>query len=112
MTKTIRGKTIKIRVSSEEHETLKHICPKPALAEWMRENCLNPTGDMVNDLKVKTVTIVDPELIRALAGIGNNMNQIARRVNDSTFDNSNTIKIISALKQIESELSEVRAKFR
>ena len=112
MTKIIREKTIKIRVSAEEHETLKHICPKSALAEWMRESCLNPTGDMVNDLKVKTVTIVDPELIRALAGIGNNMNQVARRVNDGTFDNSSTVQIISALKYIESELSEIREKFR
>lgn len=112
MAKVIREKIIKIRVSSEEHETLKHICPKVQLAEWMRENCLNPSGDWVSAAKSKNPTPVDPLLIRGLAGIGNNMNQIARRINDGTFDNVSTIEILAALKSIESELSEIRLKFR
>ena len=107
-----REKIIKIRVSAEEHETLKHICPKAQLAEWMRENCLNPTVDFVNASKSKAPAPVAPELIRALAGIGNNMNQIARRVNDCTFDNLSTVQILAALKAIESELAEVRTQFR
>ena len=112
MTKVIREKIIKIRVSAEEHETLKHICPKIQLAEWMRETCLNPTVDLVNGLKSQSGTIADPDLIRGLAGIGNNMNQIARKVNDGTFDNLSTVQIIAALKAIESELAAVRAQFR
>jgi hypothetical protein len=39
-----REKIIKVRVSAEEHETLKWRCPKPQLAEWMREQCLNPAS--------------------------------------------------------------------
>jgi hypothetical protein len=112
MAKTIRDKIIKVRVSAEEHETLKHICPKSELASWMRENCLNPTVDLVNGLKSQSGTIADPELIRGLAGIGNNMNQIARKINDGTFDNLSTIQILAALKNIESELAAVRTQFR
>lgn len=112
MTKVIREKIIKIRVSPEEHETLKHICPKTQLAEWMRESCLNPTVDFVNAAKSKSPAPVAQELIRGLAAIGNNMNQIARKINDGTFDNLSTIQIISALKAIESELAAVRTQFR
>jgi hypothetical protein len=111
MTKVIREKIIKIRVSPEEHETLKHICTKVQLAEWMRETCLNTTVDLVNGLKSQSGTIADPNLIRGLAGIGNNMNQIARKLNDGTFDNLSTVQIIAALKAIESEISRIRIAF-
>ena len=75
-----REKIIKIRVSPEELETLKFNSTKVQLAEWMRETCLNPGQvDLVRDLVQPEP--VDPALLRALAGIGNNMNQIARRIN-------------------------------
>jgi len=106
-----RTKEIKIRLSAEEYETLKHLSTKTALAVWIREHCLNPTTDFVNASKSKAPAPVAPELIRGLAGIGNNMNQIARRVNDGTFDNLSTVQIIAALKAIESEISRIRIAF-
>ena len=108
-----REKIIKIRVSALEHETLKHICPKAQLAEWMREFCLDPTGDWVNAAKVSTTgSIVDPDLLRALSGIGNNLNQVARRVNVGDWSSLQTLEIVGALRQIEEKLAAIRADHR
>ena len=106
-----REKIIKIRVSPEELETLKFNSTKVQLAEWMRETCLNPGQvDLVRDLVQPEP--VDPALLRALAGIGNNMNQIARRINTGEWDSLDVVKIIAALGAIERELSELRALHR
>lgn len=106
-----REKVIKIRVSPEELETLKFNSTKVQLAEWMRETCLNPGQvDLVRDLVQPEP--VDPALLRALAGIGNNMNQIARRINTGEWDSLDVVKIVAALGAIERELSELRALHR
>jgi hypothetical protein len=106
-----REKIIKIRVSPEELETLKFNSTKVQLAEWMRETCLNPGQvDLVRDLVQPEP--VDPALLRALAGIGNNMNQIARRINTGEWDSLDVVKIVAALGAIERELSELRALHR
>lgn len=106
-----REKIIKIRVSPEELETLKFNSTKVQLAEWMRETCLNPGQvDLVRDLVQPEP--VDPALLRALAGIGNNMNQIARRINTGEWDFLDVVKIVAALGAIERELSELRALHR
>ena len=103
-----REKIIKIRVSPEELETLKFNSTKVQLAEWMRETCLNPGQvDLVRDLVQPEP--VDPALLRALAGIGNNMNQIARRINTGEWDSLDVVKIVSALGAVERELAELRA---
>ena len=103
-----REKIIKIRVSPEELETLKFNSTKVQLAEWMRETCLNPGQvDLVRDLAQPEP--VDPALLRALAGIGNNMNQIARRINTGEWDSLDVVQIVAALGAIERELSELRA---
>ena len=106
-----REKIIKIRVSPEELETLKFNSTKVQLAEWMRETCLNPGQvDLVRDLVQPEP--VDPALLRALAGIGNNMNQIARRINTGEWDSLDVVKIVAALGAIERELAELRALHR
>lgn len=102
-----REKIIKIRVSAEEHELLKHISHRSELARWMRETCLNPTGDLVAASR-GTVTKAPPELIRGLAGIGNNLNQIARAVNRQAWGPSDRVQILAALGGIEAELEALR----
>ena len=93
---------------AEEFETLKFNSTKVQLAEWMRDTCLNPgQGDLVRESKGPDP--VDPALLRALAGIGNNMNQIARRINTGEWDSLDVVKIVSALGAVERELAELRA---
>lgn len=106
-----REKIIKVRVSAEELETLKHLQTKAQLAVWMRETCLNyGQGDLVS--QAKGPEPVDPVLLRELAGIGNNLNQIARKVNGKEWGPANTFTIVGALKSIESEIAQLREQFR
>lgn len=116
MSEPKREKIIKVRVSAEELETLKWRCPKHRLAEWMREACLNPDTDWVR--KTKQPDPVDPKLLRQLAGIGNNLNQIARQVNakrkgmDDLFPALDRAEIIAALGGIERALQALREDYR
>ena len=72
-----RLRSIKIRVSDAELERLRELCPKAQLAEWMREQCLG----VVQPQRRTPAPTVDPALLRQLAGMGNNLNQIARKIN-------------------------------
>ena len=99
MTAPKRDKTIKVRVSSDELEALRQRCPKARLAEWMREECLAPEG--ARSRKPRTVPAVDPALLRQLASIGNNLNQIARRVNSGEWAALDRLHVVAALTAIE-----------
>ena len=103
-----REKVIKIRVSAEEFETLKFNSTKIQLAEWMRETCLNPgQGDLVRDLVQPDP--VDPALLRALAGIGNNMNQIAKQLNSKPeFLRQEATELLKSLKSALDEHEKIR----
>lgn len=70
-----RSQSIKIRVTEEEHRELLRRKAGPELAPWMRQVCLG------QPLPKTTVTRSDPALVRQIAIMGNNLNQIARYVN-------------------------------
>ena len=99
MTTPKRDKAIKVRVSSDELETLRQRCPKARLAEWMREQCL--ATESVCSRKPRTALAVDPALLRQLASIGNNINQIARRVNSGEWAALDRLHVVAALTAIE-----------
>ena len=71
-----REKIIKIRVSESEYEELVLRSSKPKLAQWMREFCLDAKVPRANKIPK-----IDPSLLRQIAAIGNNLNQIARHMN-------------------------------
>lgn len=58
------------------------------------------------------VNHADPDLMRSLAGIGNNLNQLARSVNVSNLANEplSRIHILSVLRLIEQKLEVIGAK--
>lgn len=109
MTEPKREKIIKVRVSPEELATLQMHSTRTELARWMRENCLNPgQADLVRDLR-GVAPAADPELLRHLASIGNNLNQIARKVNTAEWGAVDRVQVIGALAGVERELAELRA---
>ena len=98
-----RQREIKIRCTDEEYQALQQRCTKLRLAEWMRETCLGSSAK-----RAPPAPTVAPELLRQLAGMGNNLNQIARVVNA----NSGTVDraaIMGALVSIERQLAAIRA---
>ena len=98
-----RLKAIKIRVSEEELASLRAGCPKAQLAEWMREHCLG-----FSQSRRATTPTVDPVLLRQIAGIGNNLNQIARRVNGGQWSPQDKVSVMAALMAIDAGLERVR----
>lgn len=98
-----REKVIKIRTTESEYQALREKSKKPKLAEWMREHCLDARTPRANK-----VPEVSPALLRQLAGMGNNLNQIARAIHSQAWDPIDRIHIVSALQCIEQELALLR----
>lgn len=94
-----RDKEIKIRLTSDEFEALNARKDQKQLAVWLREVGLNQR-------KRKAIPVVDPALLRKLASIGNNINQIARVANRR--EPIETIKITSALIALTREIEGLR----
>lgn len=100
MTDEKRTKHIKVRVTNNEHERLKALCPKARLAEWVRETCLQETSHQSK----APYPPVEPALLRQLAGIGNNLNQIARKLNSGEWRPRDRLQITALLAAIDREL--------
>lgn len=99
-----RTKEIKIRLTDDEHSALIARATSPKLAEWVRETCLDTRKPAA-----RKIPLVDPQLLRALAGIGNNVNQIARLLNtDPLFTRT---KLYELLITIERDMKEIREEF-
>jgi len=101
----LRTKSIKIRLTEGEHERLLSLCTLPELARWMRETCLGVKGRA--DVPPP---VVDPALLRQLAGIGNNLNQIARVVN-TKGQPIDRVQIVAGLAAVERQLAWLRGEF-
>lgn len=99
-----RLKTIKVRVTETEWASLRATCPKAQLAEWMREHCLG----VVPQLRRTPPATIDPALLRQVAGIGNNLNQIARRINASPLTTLDKVEYLAALAAVARELEGLR----
>lgn len=84
-----------------EYSALKKRSKKPRLAEWMREHCLD-----ASPVKRSSALPVDPALLRQLAGLGNNINQIARGINSHLPVDA--LQIMTVLTAIERELCRLR----
>lgn len=98
-----RTKSVKIRLFESELVELNELKTGNELATWMRETCLNKKSKRRN-----APVSVDPLLLRQLSAIGNNLNQLARLANASGMSAIDSVQVISALNQIQSELEKVR----
>jgi hypothetical protein len=100
-----RTHAIKVRVNSEELAVLHMHRKRTELARWMREVCLaSGQGDMIDDMPPS----VDPALLRQLAGIGNNINQIARALHKKDIAPTDRVQALASLVGIEADLSAIR----
>ena len=72
--KTLRKKSVKIRLSDDEYETLMTKKTRQQLAVFIREKALLSADNV-------RVINVDPALVRAVGKIGNNLNQLTKFTN-------------------------------
>lgn len=76
-----------------------------SLGEWIRARVENGTvANPVARIEVKA----DPEARRQLAAIGNNLNQMARAVNQCGFEPSDAARLLSYLSAMNDELAGIR----
>lgn len=100
MQKQKREKSIKIRVAESELSAMRERCDRPQLADWLRDLALD-------QVKRRPVPQADPALLRQLAAIGNNLNQLARWVN--TTKPASAVECSAALIALGRELEAIRA---
>jgi len=103
--KEVRTKSIKVRFSEEELLQAKANCPRAEFARWLRELSLEPGS--VNDVTqpVKNSEI-DLQFLRQISGIGNNINQIAKSVNNK-YESIDSIDLLQQLNIIERQLQTI-----
>lgn len=106
MTENKREREIKIRVFESEYQQLLENCPKARLAEWMREYCLGE-----KPRRSQKPIKLDPILTRQLAGIGNNLNQLAKAVHQQNWKSIDRVAALTYLIGIERELMQLRKGF-
>lgn len=98
-----REKMLTMRVTEEEHRQLLERCDGKQLAAWMRQTCLGEKPARSGRLPT-----LAPALLRQLAGMGNNLNQIARRINTHEWTGIDRVLVVAALMAIEKELAQLR----
>ena len=103
-----RTKEIKIRMTETEHQRLLERCDRIHLAEWLRQLGL---GEHTS--RKRSVPEVAPELLRQVSGMGNNLNQIARRLNQSdSLTPSERVSLLSILNSLDRQLGELLEQHR
>ena len=103
-----RTKEIKIRMTETEHQRLLERCDRTHLAEWLRQLGL---GEHTS--RKRPVTEVDTYLLRQVSGMGNNLIQIARRLNKSdSLTPSERVSLLSTLNSLDRQLWELLEQHR
>lgn len=105
--KVIRSKSIKLRFSEDELKRVDEKLPHGIVrAVWLRELALNK--EVQPQIPMPKC---DPELIRSINGIGNNLNQIARKVNQILIngkDNFPMVQLTTAISNMTNEMTAIR----
>jgi len=111
---TKRTKKLTVRMTEEEWQSAQRLAEaldRP-LAVAMREWAIGKGDELKLKRKPKKIIhLADPELIREVAKIGNNLNQMARALNlliqKNKFSASEAIAPLSELAAIERDLKEL-----
>ena len=78
-----------------------------SLSDWVRQRVDGSdavqTGLRRHRRRLRTLT-ADPELLRQLAAIGNNINQLARRINGLGLNATDVVNLLAELITIQREL--------
>jgi len=102
-----RTKMLTLWVTEDEHRRLLERCDGKQLAAWMRQTCLDERPSRSGKLPT-----LAPALLRQLAGMGNNLNQIARKINGGPWSGHDRVQAVAALMAIDAGLERLRHSVR
>lgn len=100
---TKRTRFLGVRVTEQEYQQLLERCEGKQLAAWMRQTCLDEKPARAGKLPT-----LAPALLRQLAGMGNNLNQTARKVNSGAWSGHDRVQVVAALMAIDAGLARLR----
>lgn len=102
-----RTKMLTVWVTPDEHQAMLERCNQRQLASWIRDTCLD-----VRKPRARKIPNIDPQLLRALSGIGNNVNQIARSIHRNAMVSPvRSLHALTELAAIERQLKALRQEF-
>lgn len=102
-----RTRFLGVRVTEQEYQQLQERCDGKQLAAWMRQTCLD-----TRPARSSRLPSIDPVLLRQLAGMGNNLNQIARKINGGQWSGTDRVQVVAALMAIDAGLERLRSAVR
>lgn len=110
-----REKELKIRFTDEEFSSIKEKAGDKSVAEFMREYCLDAPNFHVEQQQrlAHKLPKIEPELFRILVNAGNNLNQIARHINQLTVANKpiDYPNILIELTKVSYYLQQIEARY-
>lgn len=99
-----RNRYIQIRLSDDELEEITKRAGQLDKSTWLRQLALGqPIAEQPKPKPKKVIHTADPELIREVNRIGNNINQIAKHLNEG---NQLSNAILIALLNLQTSLDE------
>ena len=122
ITKSVRERTFKVRLSESEYQLLDCNNPYGSIAKLLRQAALEKATKIHNskaedDQKIKPTKVVESSyskteraLILELGRIGNNVNQIAKAINTDIASTGafDKVKLLHLLISIDQQLRELR----
>lgn len=111
----IRNKVIKIRLTDDEFAELNKRKTRPELARWIRETVLEQQSKKSLPIRPKVRPEIPNSLVMLVAGMSNNLNQIAKQLNTAAkheYLNQGTIvQALLALRAAERNINLLREFF-
>lgn len=101
---------VKVRCTEEERQQWQARASAECVtvSDLLRRGADMPTGKPTARPVVRKVAEADPMLVRQLAQIGNNVNQLARAVNMYGFEPDDSARLLAYLSAVRGELEALR----
>ena len=104
----VRDKYIQIRLSADEKTDIESRAGSINTSAFLRQLALKQPIPQPNSKPTIVIHSADPELVRHVAWIGNNMNQIAKHLNSgNSVDNSILLQLIEIQSALDIELKRI-----
>lgn len=107
-TKKIRNRHIQIRLTDAEFSEIKIRAGELGTSTFLRQLALSQKIEHPKPKAKKIIHAAEPELVRHVAWIGNNMNQIAKHLNQGNkVDNEVLMTLVKIQADLEAELKRI-----
>ena len=106
--KEIRDRNIQIRLTDTEFNEIKIRAGELGTSTFLRQLALGQKIEQPKSKVKKIVYAADPELVRHVAWIGNNLNQIAKHLNvGNKLDNDVLLALVNLQTALDAELKRI-----